>query len=85
MVICLRFNNQACFFDVSGNLVREELSKYHLRTLLLSVPHPAPSPMIIPQFADGGLHRGIHSAERGAILCCDSQLLWRYGGAWRTE
>jgi hypothetical protein len=41
MVICLRFNNQACFIDVSGNLEREELSKYYLvSTLLLSVPHP---------------------------------------------
>jgi hypothetical protein len=41
MVIGLRFNNQARFLDVSGNLEAEELSKYYLvRTLASSVPRP---------------------------------------------
>jgi len=44
MVIGLRFNNRASFFDVSGNLKGEGLSKYYLVTTLpSSVPHP-PSP-----------------------------------------
>jgi hypothetical protein len=36
MVIGLRFNNQACFFDVSGNWEGKELSKYSLVGVLPS-------------------------------------------------
>ena len=43
MVIGLRFNNQASFLGVSGNLEGEELSKYCLaRTLPSSVPRYMP-------------------------------------------
>jgi hypothetical protein len=56
IVYGLRFNNQACFLDVSGDLENEEASKYFpIRALPSSVPHPlrirsVELPAFIPQF-----------------------------------
>ena len=77
MVIGLRFNNQACFFDVGGNLEGEELSKYYLvRTLPSSVPRPLDG-----EYPIGGIALGCE------ISACDltqlphsSEQFWPFSG-----